>query len=103
MKRRIAAVFLCVLLLICAVPMPAAAQRTQKAPAVEASDAEDFYYRFVGKDTVEITGYCGYDSDVIVPASLDGYAVIGVYSFGKYEEYHKANDAIRTVTLPEGV
>lgn len=103
MKRRIAAVFLCVLLLVCAVPMQAAAQRTQKAPAMEASDTEDFYYRFAGKDTVEITGYCGYDSDVVVPSMLDGYAVIGVYSFGKYEESDKANDAIRTVTLPEGV
>ena len=78
MKRRIAAVFLCVLLLVCAVPMQAAAQRTQKTPAVEASDTEDFYYRFAGKDTVEITGYCGYDSDVVVPSMLDGYAVIGV-------------------------
>ena len=44
-----------------------------------------YSYRFVTRDTIEITAYTGYERNVTVPAEIDGYTVVGIAYFGRDE------------------
>ncbi len=54
-----------------------------KMEVVNAETSGDWYYEVTGDGTVTITGYNGKESEVIIPAVLDGYKVtcIGDYAF----------------------
>ena len=45
-----------------------------------------FTYAFVSPTTIEITAYYGYEAEVTVPASIDGYTVVGIRSFHTKED-----------------
>ena len=77
MKRRILAMLLVLSLVLSLAPMTLAVGE-EKSP-----DDPDygFTYRFVTRDTIEITSYYGYEAEVAVPSSIDGYTVVGIRSF----------------------
>ena len=66
-------------------------------------DGYGYTYRFVTRDTIEITSYYGYESEVVVPATIDGYTVVGIQSFHATEGYSDPNVVVRKVTLPDTV
>ena len=66
-------------------------------------DGYGYTYRFVTRDTIEITSYYGYESEVVVPATIDGYTVVGIRSFHATEGYSDPNVVVRKVTLPDTV
>ena len=66
-------------------------------------DGYGYTYRFVTRDTIEITSYSGYESEVVVPAAIDGYTVVGIQSFHATEGYSDPNVVVRKVTLPDTV
>ena len=61
-----------------------------------------YSYRFVTRDTIEITAYTGYERDVTVPAEIDGYTVVGIAYFGRDEAIGQ-NPVVEQVTLPDTV
>ncbi len=62
-----------------------------------------FTYRFVTRDTIEITSYYGYEAEVTVPSSIDGYTVVGIRSFHSQEGYSTPNTFVTKVILPDTV
>ena len=54
-------------------------------------------------DTVSITSYSGYESQVVVPSDIDGFTVVGIDSFHLNPGYTTANDKVKKVILPETV
>ena len=58
----------------------------------------DFMYVLNADGTACITAYTGYDSDVVIPAEVDGHAVTGIAG----EAFLFAKD-LRTVQLPDSV
>lgn len=61
-----------------------------------------YSYRFVTRDTIEITAYTGYERNVTVPAEIDGYTVVGIAYFGRDEAIGQ-NPVVEQVTLPDTV
>ena len=53
--------------------------------------------------TIEITAYYGYEAEVTVPSTIDGYTVVGIQSFHNEEGYSYPNIFVRKVVLPETV
>ena len=45
----------------------------------------DYYYCLLDDGTAEITDYKGWDSELTVPANLDGYAVTSIGDFAFYD------------------
>ena len=37
-----------------------------------------FDYRFVTEDTIEIMGYNGTETDLVIPSQINGYTVVGI-------------------------
>lgn len=62
-----------------------------------------FTYAFVSPTTIEITAYYGYEAEVTVPSTIDGYTVVGIQSFHNEEGYSNPNIFVRKVVLPETV
>lgn len=62
-----------------------------------------FTYAFVSPTTIEITAYYGYEAEVTVPSTIDGYTVVGIQSFHNEEGYSYPNIFVRKVVLPETV
>ena len=60
-----------------------------------------FTYAFVSPTTIEITAYYGYEAEVTVPSTIDGYTVVGIQSFHNEEGYSNPNIFVRKVVLPE--
>ena len=69
-------------------------QEEQVAKNVEITDSEYIY--IVVNDQVKIYGYTGADTDVVIPAEIDGMPVVFVSGF-------KDNTTLKSVTIPEGV
>lgn len=66
-------------------------------PTPEPSSPEDFEFSLLDDGTASVTKYKGSDSEIIIPASLDGHAVtaIGDDAF--------SGGTMTSVTIPEGV
>lgn len=102
MKRRMIAWLLTVALLAAVLPAVNAVgiPGEEKLPG----DADyGFTYAFVSPTTIEITAYYGYEAEVTVPSSIDGYTVVGIQSFHNEEGYSYPNIFVRKVVLPETV
>ena len=99
MKRRLFSLLLTLAMLLSLLPA-AHALREEKLPD---EDGYGYTYRFVTRDTIEITSYYGYESEVVVPATIDGYTVVGIQSFHATEGYSDPNVVVRKVTLPDTV
>ncbi|MGM9523402.1 MAG: leucine-rich repeat protein [Faecousia sp.] len=97
MKRRILTMLLVLSLVLSLAPMTLAVGE-EKSP-----DDPDygFTYRFVTCDTIEITSYYGYEAEVAVPSSIDGYTVVGIRSFHSEEDYSTPNKFVTKVILPD--
>ncbi len=102
MKKRILALLLALALLAAMLPAATAAgiMGEEKLPD-EAGFG--FTYAFVSPTTIEITAYYGYEAEVTVPSTIDGYTVVGIQSFHNEEGYSYPNIFVRKVVLPETV
>ena len=60
-------------------------------------------YRFVTFDTIEITAYNGYESELTVPSYIDGFKVVGINDFHTVYQYSDFSPALKKVILPETV
>ena len=102
MKRRMIAWLLTVALLAAVLP----AVNAVGIPGEEKQPDEagyGFTYAFVSPTTIEITAYYGYEAEVTVPPTIDGYTVVGIQSFHNEEGYSNPNIFVRKVVLPETV
>lgn len=99
MKRRLFSLLLTLAMLL-SLLTAAHALGEEKLPD---EDGYGYTYRFVTRDTIEITSYYGYESEVVVPATIDGYTVVGIRSFHDEEDYSTPNLFVRKVTLPDTV
>lgn len=99
MKRRLFSLLLTLAMLLSLLPA-AHALGEEKLPD---EDGYGYTYRFVTRDTIEITSYSGCESEVVVPAAIDGYTVVGIQSFHATEGYSDPNVVVRKVTLPDTV
>lgn len=99
MKRRLFSLLLMLAMLLSLLPA-AHALGEEKLPD---EDGYGYTYRFVTRDTIEITSYYGYESEVVVPATIDGYTIVGIQSFHATEGYSDPNVVVRKVTLPDTV
>ena len=59
---------------------------------------EDFCYEILEDETVEITGYSGYMSNLKIPATINGYPVTSIGADAFYDCRY-----LQAVTIPEGV
>lgn len=70
--------------------------------AAVSKENSDYYYQkisTVNEETlIEITSYNGTDREVSVPATLDGYKVVGISN-----AFYGKRKSIRKITIPEGV
>ena len=102
MKRIILSLLLTLSLTLSLLPAVSAAgiPGEEKLPG----DADyGFTYAFVSPTTIEITAYYGYEAEVTVPSTIDGYTVVGIQSFHNEEGYSNPNIFVRKVVLPETV
>ena len=99
MKRRLFSLLLTLAMLLSLLPA-AYALGEEKLPD---EDGYGYTYRFVTRDTIEITAYSGCEAEVVVPAVIDGYTVVGIQSFHNEEGYSTPNIFVRKVTLPDTV
>ena len=76
---------------------------TSSAKLLPPQTSEDglWGYYFVGDGTVGIRGYFGYDTDLTVPAEIDGYAVSTLQDI--YEGDFGPKNQIRSLTVSEGI
>lgn len=102
MKKRILALLLALALLAAMLPAATAAgiMGEEKLPD---EAGYGFTYAFVSPTTIEITAYYGYEAEVTVPSTIDGYTVVGIQSFHNEEGYSNPNIFVRKVVLPETV
>ena len=102
MKRKLLA-WLLVLSLVAAL-LPAVSAEGKPGDGRSPDDPNFGYnYRFVTRDTIEITSYYGYEAEVTVPSSIDGYTVVGIQSFHDVEGYSTPNKFVTKVILPDTV
>ena len=99
MKRRLFSLLLTLAMLLSLLP----AAHALGEEKLSDEDGYGYTYRFVTRDTIEITSYYGYESEVVVPATIDGYTVVGIQSFHATEGYSDPNVVVRKVTLPDTV
>ena len=72
MKKRILSMLLAITIVFTMLPL--------NAISSFAVACGDFYYELLEDNTVEITGYSGSESEVEIPATLDGYSVSSIRS-----------------------
>lgn len=99
MKRRLFSLLLTLAMLLSLLPA-AHALGEEKLPD---EAGYGFTYAFVSPTTIEITAYYGYEAEVTVPSTIDGYTVVGIQSFHATEGYSDPNVVVRKVTLPDTV
>lgn len=102
MKKRILALLLALALLAAMLPAATAAGITGEEKLPDEA-GYGFTYAFVSPTTIEITAYYGYEAEVTVPSTIDGYTVVGIQSFHNEEGYSYPNIFVRKVVLPETV
>lgn len=62
---------------------------------VPSSNGSGYTYRFLSENTIAITDYNGYDTEVTIPSKIDGYTVTGV------ENMDTSN--VRKIVMPDTV
>lgn len=62
---------------------------------VPSSNGSGYTYRFLSENTIAITDYNGYDTEVTIPSKIDGYTVTGV-------EYMDTSN-VRKIVMPDTV
>lgn len=62
---------------------------------VPSSNGSGYTYRFLSENTIAITDYYGYDTEVTIPSKIDGYTVTGV------ENMDTSN--VRKIVMPDTV
>ena len=71
---------------------------------VTAMAAEDpgvvYDYRFVTEDTIEIMGYNGTETDLVIPSKINGYTVVGIGDLNLPPYY---DNTVETVIVPDTV
>ena len=71
---------------------------------VTAMAAEDpgavFDYHFVTEDTIEIMGYNGTETDLVIPSQINGYTVVGI---GDLDLLGDDTDTVESVVVPDTV
>lgn len=102
MKRGMIAWFLAFALLAAMLPAATAAGITGEEKLPDEA-GYGFTYAFVSPTTIEITAYYGYETEVTVPSTIDGYTVVGIRSFHTVEGYSTPNTFVQKVVLPETV
>lgn len=94
------AVMLSVIIISAAIPFTVFAETES---ILSEADESDFTYNFVTQDTIEITSYSGYECNVTVPKTIDGFTVVGIANFHKAPESMKINTKLKKVILPDTV
>ena len=78
-----------------------------KAYAQEAgqpeADTGSFTYRTLDDGTIEISRYSGSDTDLVIPAKIDGKSVSSISFFDKTELYSHLSTSVKNVVIPDGV
>lgn len=59
-----------------------------------------FDYRFVTEDTIEIMGYNGTETDLVIPSQINGYTVVGI---GDLDLLGDDTDTVESVVVPDTV
>lgn len=71
---------------------------------VTAMAAEDpgavYDYQFVTEDTIEIMGYNGTETDLVIPSQINGYTVVGI---GDLDLLGDDTDTVESVVVPDTV
>ena len=71
---------------------------------VTAMAAEDpgvvYDYRFVTEDTIEIMGYNGTETNLVIPSQINGYTVVGI---GDLDLLGDDTDTVESVVVPDTV
>lgn len=62
-----------------------------------------FSYTVLADGTAEITEYYGFDTDVVVPESIDGYTVTSIGTSVFYDSNAYMSEPITSVTLPDTI
>lgn len=62
---------------------------------IPSSNGSGYTYRFLSENTIAITDYNGYDTEVTIPSKIDGYTVTGV-------EYMDTSN-VRKIVMPDTV
>ncbi|MBM6927626.1 leucine-rich repeat domain-containing protein, partial [Pseudoflavonifractor phocaeensis] len=57
-------------------------------------------YRFVTEDTIEIMGYNGTETDLVIPSQINGYTVVGI---GDLNLPTHNDNTVETVVVPDTV
>lgn len=91
-SHRILSLILSLIMIISAVPL--------SSINVFAESNGIFNYEFIGDGAVEITGYSGDATDVVIPNEIDGYKVTGI---GMAAFYFGNGSKIKSVIIPEGI
>lgn len=102
---RIFCVFMVIMMLLMAIPSASAdgAVTGEQNEVLSPSDpAFGYYYRFVTEDTIEITDYQGYESEVIIPSEIDGYKVVGIANFS-VTGTTETNMRLKKIVIPDTV
>ena len=86
--KRIWGVLLALCMLLSLTPMAAFAAEDPGAV---------FDYRFVTEDTIEIMGYNGTETDLVIPSQINGYTVVGIFDLDIDE------CDVETLTVPDTV
>ena len=102
MKRTLLSLLLALSMLLSLLPAVSAAGITGEEKLPDEA-GYGFTYAFVSPTTIEITAYYGYEAEVTVPSTIDGYTVVGIQSFHNEEGYSYPNIFVRKVVLPETV
>lgn len=68
-----------------------------------AETSGDYTYQILDNGTVEITGYSGSDTELVIPSEIEGKSVtsIGLYAFDGIE--NMACERLESVTIPDSV
>ena len=89
--KRIWGVLLALCMLLSLMPMAAFAAEDPSAV---------FDYRFVTEDTIEIMGYNGTETDLVIPSQINGYTVVGI---GDLDLLGDDTDTVESVVVPDTV
>lgn len=100
--RRLISLLLC-LCLAATVPASVSAEGYVTYDALPGDENFGFSYRFVTRNTVEITAYAGFESEVTVPSTLDGFTVVGIAGFAMSSGYTNINPMVKKVILPDTI
>ena len=71
---------------------------TEKKPTGDYFTSGDYEYYLTDDGEAQISGYNGSDADLVIPDTLDGHKVVGIYS-GAFEEH----EAIKNIQIPDSI